>query len=324
MGIVTAYRCGSGTSNRDACFLGDRYDEAVGIAREKSECWVLAVRPSPEPKPGQEFNLRYQRGNPGTYTGLWRAPGGAVWVSDADGLVHHNQDPWADDAGARWTTHSNFFHMRASGVWGLDDDNVFVWLDHRGTPVVRCWTGRPNWGHLGDMNSGTGPGFGFAIAALHGTAPDHLVAVGTGGRIVRWDGAKWTREECPVEDDLLSVFVVSADEAWATSAGGALLRFDGRWSVVVTHEKPLVAVAKWRGEVWTGGEGGLLRRDGDALQQVRAWQPLQIDARGELVVTTAAFVAGSADGAAFAGVAKGFLADMRADVGLLGDFEMPE
>jgi hypothetical protein len=307
--ILASYEQASGLSWDDCFFLGQRYDEAVGFQPEESENWILSVRPSTGAQP---VELKYQGGTTSWYVGLWRSPAGKCWVADITGQVHANSDLWAPDASAHWEDHR--LDTPLNGVWGLDDRCVFAWgatfdEDYR---VFRYDGTR--WGQL--------PTPGFDVRSMHGISPDFVYAVGVGGRIARWDGARWTEPSSPVAENLVSVFVSSPDELYACGAAGALLEGSSHgWGVITTAPlgqlgMPLHAVAKWKGELWIGGGAqGLFKRVGSSSQldlikpNVHA---TSLDARKDLVIGTNIYVAGTSDGQNFKAAGINSLQDARA------------
>ncbi|MBT3218769.1 MAG: hypothetical protein HN348_06725 [Proteobacteria bacterium] len=79
----------------------------------------------------------------------------------------------------------------------------------------------------------------FHVVDLHGNASDLLVAVGTIGRISRWDGSKWTALDSGTRTNLSSVFVASDTEMYASGHGGALLQGSVYGWVVLEGETQL-------------------------------------------------------------------------------------
>jgi len=64
---------------------------------------------------------------------------------------------------------------------------------------------------------------------------DFGVAVGDAGTILQYNGTTWTKETSPTTQALESVYVVSANEAWAVGAAGVILKWNGTsWSSVTS------------------------------------------------------------------------------------------
>jgi len=58
-------------------------------------------------------------------------------------------------------------------------------------------------------------------------------AVGLNGRILKYNGGNWTQDASPTTQNLTSIFVTSASEAWAVGAAGVILKWNGSsWSTV--------------------------------------------------------------------------------------------
>jgi hypothetical protein len=308
--IVTCYESASGSSFDDCTFIGLRMDEAIGYQPEEMECWVVSVRRAlsgPHP-----LELRCQGGTMSWYVGIWRSPAGRVYIADAHGYVHSNPDLWAVDARERWE--SPHFETTLNGVFGIDDGCVFTWgstFDKKHS--VHRFDGTA-WNEL--------PSPSFAVRSMHGLAPDLVYAVGLGGRIARWDGARWTEVASPVSEDLKSVFVAGPDEIYAVGAAGSVLEGSAHGCEVIAQAPlgrvgmALYAVAKWRGELWIGGgPQGLFKRVANTRQldlikpNVKA---VSLDARQTLVMGTEDWVCGTSDGQTFQAAGANFLREARA------------
>lgn len=56
-------------------------------------------------------------------------------------------------------------------------------------------------------------------------------AVGTSGRILKYNGTSWTQDSSPTTNNLFGVYIVSASEAWAVGASGRIVKWNGStWS----------------------------------------------------------------------------------------------
>jgi hypothetical protein len=310
MPIVTNYQSASGPSYRDCCFIGQRYEHEDGFSPGDSECWLMSARVV-----DGKTVVRNQYGAARWFTGLWRSPSGAVYVADAEGEVHVNPSPNALDSNTTWTVHP--FTTVIMGVWGLDAAFVYAWGSTPQTGFhVFQWDGR-RWQDL--------PTPGFEVVALHGAAPDLIYAVGAMGAIAHWNGRAWRRVASPVNEELVSVFVVSGDEQYATGNRGSLLEGSASgWGKIASgpsSDWPLHDVAKWNGELWiAAGPFGLMRRVGISsdLEVVKPnLRATALDARQDLVVTCDDMIAGTGDGKDFRAAAKDSLKQARAGKPLL-------
>ncbi len=310
MAIEAMYQQASGPAFNDCFFLGQRFDDEVGYQPEESECWVLAVV-----RDGGAPRVSFQYGTQRWFTGLWRSPRAVAYVTDGTGEVHVNPALTAPDSHQRWTRHR--LGVPLFGVWGIDDGCVFAWGGtFDGRNVMYRWDGQ-RWAEM--------PNPGFEVNAMHGTGPNLVYAVGRLGRSARWDGRTWQQLAGPSNEHLTSVFVASADEQYATGSAGSLLEGSAHgWARIARGPGPdtaLFAVAKWHGEVWVGGGAfGLLRRKGttDQLEVVKPnIRATGFDARENLVITCFDVIAGTADGAAFKGIAQNALLNARAGKDLL-------
>lgn len=170
-------------------------------------------------------------------------------------------------------------------------------LGPKGAPVAFRWDGAA-WRPIAP------PSDQHRVLAMHGVAPDRVLAVGQGGLAAWWDGSAWTRADTGTGHGL-SACHVGRDDAWATSQQGLLLRWDGTaWHTALSGEDPLAAVAVWRGEVWvaTWGDRGLCKWVDGALVSIKPnLQVLQLAADDALLFVTMERVGSTADGQRFLG-----------------------
>jgi hypothetical protein len=80
---------------------------------------------------------------------------------------------------------------------------------------------------------------GFALASIHGLAPDNIYAVGERigptvyGRcfIIHFDGKQWKEQQAPEGYGLRSVWANAANDIWACGVQGTVLHYDGaQWT----------------------------------------------------------------------------------------------
>jgi hypothetical protein len=148
-----------------------------------------------------------------------------------------------------------------------------------------------------------------------GFGEDAIVVVGGGGAVLRWDGAAWTREATPTDQDLWGVWGPAADDLWAVGGtvtpGGhpVILHHDGiAWTEVAlpTLQKGNVraffkvwgagrdhalvvgqngVVLRWDGAIWTeelvGASADLIALWGTGKDHV-----VMVGGRGNAIVTT--------------------------------------
>ena len=274
-------RCASGSSLQACHYILHRFDGRYGFNPELGESWICQ-------KVG---NITHAlRGQLGWYTGLWRSATGKAYVSYSIGQVLVNQDP--QPRAAPWR--EDPVPGTLSGIWGLDDECVFTWGVRGGAGILYRFDGR-TWSEL------PAPG---EISTMHGVAPDLVYAVLRGGLVARWDGTRWTNVVIPGSTLPMDVCVVGEDEMYAVGSGGQLLQGSTRgWAEVVNGAGPLYSVAKWKGEVWVAAEDrGILKLAGPNLVPVKPnIKATGFDARGDLLVSSRAAVAGTADGTAYFG-----------------------
>jgi hypothetical protein len=150
------------------------------------------------------------------------------------------------------------------------------------------------------------------VSGIHGAGPDHVLAVGGLGTVLRYDGTAWRREPPPEAVPLIDVWVKSPTEAWIVGRDadrdpdGVVLQLrDGAWSsalVSPTYEWSLPT------DVWGlrgGGEDGVWLVGNSPLASIwrraaGAWATeLVMDETGSVGV-----IWGLPDGPLYAGTAE--------------------
>jgi hypothetical protein len=292
----------SGFEIDNCCVLGLHYTKEWGYKPDVGESWVIRTRPAPV-KDKVRFKGVY--GFAGAmFTGLWRSERATYAVTNTS-QIHMSPDTETMEDHSTWTVHRIAGGIMG-GVWGLDDQHVYAWyktLDEQGHVVFydgATWTELP-----------PPPG---RVLAMHGVSPDHVVAVGYGGLVARWDGKSWTKVAIPTKAVMTSVFIVGPDEMYAVGHDEGLWEGSASgWGRVAAGPGPLFGVAKFAGEVWVGAEKhGLWKRAGNKLECVDADLQAQVmDARGVLLITATDQLAETSDGVVFTKKAQGLLGRLR-------------
>lgn len=271
----------SGFSMEDAYFIALRYWHPGGFDPTESESWIC--RGSPRP---------HQHGGAGWKTGVWQSRSGQVFVSTSEGYIFRNPDPVG---GGIWDYERVPFSL--SGVWGLSDDNVFVWGLTAEAPAMAHFNGQ-RWTAI------DAPSKESLVGGMHGISRSMIYAVGGQGLIARWNSSEgWDVMKSPVDEMLTGVWIESENEMYAT--GECILHGSIHgWVEGIPGETQLTAVAKWRGKVYVAAtEAGLACLESDSLSVVKANVKAQyLDARGDLLVSSPEWVVGSKDGRDFTGV----------------------
>ncbi|MBZ0119680.1 MAG: hypothetical protein K8H88_22015 [Sandaracinaceae bacterium] len=271
---------GASGFRKEACFfVGYRSPKGEPFRPEQGDSWLFSY---------EGINVRTYVKKAGWITDTWCSPGGRGYATDADGFVY------SGPAGAAGWGHNQLDGV-LTGVWGLDEQHVFVWGERAGSiALFYRWDGS-RWQ--------SAPAPERPIVELHGLAPDLLVGVGDKGFITRWDGSRWHTMQSPDASNLSTVFVAAPDEIYAAGHSGALHTGSVHgWSSLVKIDEPIPAVAKWHDRVWvaTFSDRGLCTLDGPALTPVKPNLLVSdLDARGTLVFTTGNRIGDTVDGAAW-------------------------
>ena len=255
----------SGMSDADYHLLGLRFEgESFNI--DTADSWALAVD-------GTSFTNPFMKR--GWLTALWRTAGGTVYTTDAFGKVFHFEAPERERPNLRTVP----LEGTLTGIWGLNDAELFVWGRSRGQPIMYRGA-RDTWARI----PSPGP-----VLAMHGVSPELIFAVGETGLIARWNGSAWQPMASPSSSVLSSVFAVSEQEVYACGTGRELLRGSAYgWTKVLEHNAPLRAIAKWQDRIWVaaGEPDGLSVLENDKLVSLKPKiLATRFDARGDLLMS---------------------------------------
>jgi hypothetical protein len=139
-------------------------------------------------------------------------------------------------------------------TYAVDNNNVFA-VNSRGD-IFRfdgvTWS-----------RSAQGGSYSTTFTAVHGTSATSVIAVGTGGKIVQWNGTAWTAMTSGTTRDLNDIWMESATSAVAVGAGGTALRLTGStWAATTTGSAEQLNAVWFAGaNTWfaVGTNGELLR-----------------------------------------------------------------
>lgn len=304
------YQFASGASFRDCVFLGHRYLDSCGDGPDESDYWTLGTR-----EDGPDNTATWIFFSCKNYlTDIWRSLGGTVFVTDATQQALHQYDDIFKVDIAPDDYELDFY---PEGLWGLSDEQVFVWGSRAGAAPGQIESVAAMFG------GGSGeelPLPGKPIASMHGLEGGPVYAVGFDGFCAWWDGAAWHPVEVPTQEQLTNVFVVSSEEVYATGRQGSVFQGNGRGFKRIhslVGGMPANAVAMFNGELYlAGGAQGLFRRAAsggfDCIKpNVKAtW----FDARGHLVITCDDCIVGTSDGQNFWSAADDHLRDETREI----------
>ncbi len=309
--IVCQLRSASGRSNGDCVMLGRRFRDDLGPRAEQRDFWILVNEPVSE----NEWMTYAFWSFRSFVTGIWRAPSGKVYATDADlggfYLFHDIKDL------QRGAEHVKLHDVAPEGVWGLADDCIFVWgtrVDERRqkTYPVFKYDGT-QWRELPPLPCPTN--------RIHGVSEDVIYASGWHGMVAKWDGSAWQRISVPTSTIVTDIYVDSGDEIYAVTNDGVLLEGSASdWGVGGSNPlgaTPFSSVAKFRGEVYIGANDVGLMKRASAGGAVEEFKPklgaVHIEARDNLIITCDNRVAGSLDGSRFFSIGTGKFAELTAN-----------
>jgi hypothetical protein len=238
-----------GVSGQEVYALGTAVDDA-------GESSTIVLRYD-----GRSWSLPHWRPRVGARDG-WSA-GADLVLANGDHTLHRFD-------GAVWETWSvSFLDASLNALWGPSLDELWaVGGPFGGGQPGVFRRGGGAWAPLPVDAAASG----VELFDVGGAGTELLLAVGSGGAVLRRDAAGTGLESLPAAttETLRSVWVVSATDAFAVGDGGTILRWDGgAWSVMSSPADP------WAGRrlngVWgssasnvfaVGESGTLLRFDG--------------------------------------------------------------
>lgn len=98
---------------------------------------------------------------------------------------------------------------------------------------------------------------GNAIIAVSVVSPNLVYAVGVGGTVLKWDGAKWISLNAPATGDLRAVWASGPDNVWVTGGVGVILRWNGTSWLTLTPSALVPYFGIWGtgpNDVWIVGD----------------------------------------------------------------------
>jgi len=172
------------------------------------------------------------RGSPTSYglSAIWGTSASDVYAV-ASTLAFNGAGTLMHFDGASWTVLNSVVSL--ASVWGASASAVFVvgfTVDNVGHPTAMLpkalrWDGA-QW-RTDSMPSTAG--------GVWGTSASNVYAVGSGGGILRWNGARWGGGGAPVgAQDLKAAWGASPAEVFAVGAGGTILRSVPGGTIAVT------------------------------------------------------------------------------------------
>ncbi len=294
LGTICTHVDISGFGLRDCVVLGHRFEYERPRTPQAMESWVIW---STLDAAGGSA-IHYLFGHAGWLSGVWVTADRTLHVTDLEGALY--VQPLASCSGTAWTPTMTFPERTyLHGIWGLGDDELFIWASDRQSAFVLRGSGT-SWQRQ--------PGPPFEIAVLRGSSPVHLIAGGTTGELARWDGSTWTVLPFEGGAAVTGIAVQDEDRFWVTIQSGSL--FEGSAGGVIGRAEtpggaPLADVTVWHGDVWLAAEElGLMRLvpRTDQLEMVKPNIPVyRFDARQDLVMCCPAMIAATADGAVYHG-----------------------
>ena len=111
------------------------------------------------------------------------------------------------------------------------------------------------------------------LTGVGASGTDDVMVCGLSGFVARWDGRSWSDNSMETKSHVYAMDRTRADEVWLVGQDGLLATGDPRTRLAAGGIGPaapnLYSVARFEGETFLGSRQGLLRHDGQSVEQVR-------------------------------------------------------
>ncbi|MBN2099088.1 MAG: hypothetical protein JW753_05765 [Dehalococcoidia bacterium] len=159
--------------------------------------------------------------------GVWGSDNTHIWAVGASSAIQKYTGTWADQS------RSDGRSETLNGVWGSSATDVWIVGDR-----FRTWDGQYRHTILHTTDGGTNwTNDGYSITSaqdlngIWGSDSSHVYAVGTSGRIMRYNGSAWGTMSSGTTRELYGVWGTAWNNVYAVGASGTILRYNGTsWS----------------------------------------------------------------------------------------------
>ncbi len=222
----------------------------------------VAVRP--RDAPWTSTTMRSGAGRP--FTGLWGTGPANVWAAGEDGAMRWNGKVWSAIPVGKGGGLSVIRGNGPNDAWALGPPEVGgIWR----------WNGA-GWRSI--------PTEARELRGLWVRPRGDVWAVGKQGKVVRWNGERWKRNDLARPVDLEAIWASPSGELWAVGQGGATARTPGgAWTITLESGGSTASLLGVWGsapnDVWAVGEAGTtLHWDGSSWTVVPTGTDLRLNA----------------------------------------------
>ena len=172
-----------------------------------------------------------------------------IYAVGATGIIHYNGTNWSSEYssgplygiwgsgpdyivavgingayirynGTSWTSLAVNGTEFQYGIWGADQDNLFITMAGGKVAKADAVTVRTTW----DENA---TGTTADLLAAWGTSASNVFIVGKSGTILHFDGSSFSTMPSGVTSQLNAVWGSGGNDVWAAGSGGTVLHYDG-------------------------------------------------------------------------------------------------
>jgi len=146
--------------------------------------------------------------------------------------------------GIKWNLFTSFDGIK-QGIFGFDNDKIFVVGEFSNRGVVGIWDGI-SWTQFRSEYFLSKGDTVYPLRSVWGSSPDDVWAVGAQGTIVHWDGSEWEKIQSPTSMYLIDIYGTSSRNIYAVGATLTneyeLLHFDGNNWKLISNQIPISAM----------------------------------------------------------------------------------
>lgn len=161
------------------------------------------------------------------YVSIWGSGPSDIYVSGGSIMAHFDGTAWSSTP-----FRINNMNITLSGLWGTASNNIYGVDGSTSTDAVISRYDGTGWSRMSS-------GVSTALAAVWGSGPNDIWAVGTHGVMTHFNGSAWSAQTSPVSYWLNALWGTASNNVYAVGGyasnppGGKILHYDGAsWSQI--------------------------------------------------------------------------------------------
>lgn len=258
----------------DSLATGTNYSYRIKAYNDNNELKDTSLTVITQTLSPTSHNISWQidtLGQPGNFLyDVWGLDENNVWAigyvdlpEGGSGIIKWN--------GTKWRTFPTFAGIK-QGIFGFDENNIFVVGEFGAYGVVGIWDGGV-WNVRNFFYDPIANDTVWALRGIWGNAPNDVWAVGDQGTIIHWDGIEWNKTNLGITTKITAIWGKSSNEIYLVPISGvrsSFYKFNGSEWNKIYDDIGIFSTTLWSalsGNLIIGGTS-LLEYDGSSLQQV--------------------------------------------------------